>query len=259
MQPKRSNSCEEVVRLQQQVAELGERDAVLALEPAAHRLLLQHVVDGEVLAGVAQERQQVDRRQPVGVVDDARGIARGVEIEKPLELLRGCRRRSRRSARATAACAPATCRWDRRSSRCRRRRCDRRVAEPLQPRQRHHRQQMPTCRLDAVGSKPMYAVTALAAEQRRPALRSRRTPGRATSVRRYRLRHRRQSRFTISVDGDHAGARVAEGAASPTGVGARRPATGAYGFLYERHALGVTRADAAGRRLPPRWPACASD
>ena len=77
---------EEVARLQQQIAELGVRDPVLALEPAVDRLLLQHVIHGEVLAGVAQEPEQIKRREPVGVVDDTRGIVGAIEIEEPLEL-----------------------------------------------------------------------------------------------------------------------------------------------------------------------------
>jgi hypothetical protein len=42
----------EVVRLQQGVAELGVRDAILALDSALHRLFGDHGVDGEVLADI---------------------------------------------------------------------------------------------------------------------------------------------------------------------------------------------------------------
>ena len=65
---------QEVVRLQQQVAELGERNPLFALEPAVDRLLLEHVVHGEVLARVAKKREQIDRAEPVGVVDDPGGV-----------------------------------------------------------------------------------------------------------------------------------------------------------------------------------------
>ncbi len=56
---------EVVVRLEQHVAELGERDAVLALEPDLHALAGQHLVDRHVLADVAQELEQRDRLGPV--------------------------------------------------------------------------------------------------------------------------------------------------------------------------------------------------
>ena len=77
---------QEIVGLQQQVAELGEGDAVFTLETPMHRLLLQHVVDGEVLAGLAQEVEQTDRPQPVDVVDDARGVPSAFKVEKVLKL-----------------------------------------------------------------------------------------------------------------------------------------------------------------------------
>ncbi len=57
----------EVVRLQQHVAEFGERQA--ALEPDLDRVLGEHVRDREVLAGVAQEVDQRQLAEPVEVVD----------------------------------------------------------------------------------------------------------------------------------------------------------------------------------------------
>src|SRR5205814_1929371 len=39
-----------------------------------------------MLADVAEKRDQLQRTEPVGVVDDARRVARRVEIEEPLEL-----------------------------------------------------------------------------------------------------------------------------------------------------------------------------
>ena len=62
---------QKVVGLQEHVAELGVRDAILPLQPRLHRVLRHHVVDGEVLADIAQEVHHRNRRQPVGVVDDA--------------------------------------------------------------------------------------------------------------------------------------------------------------------------------------------
>jgi hypothetical protein len=78
----------EVIGLQQHVRELGVRDAVLAIfETRAHRLFRDHVIDGEVLADVAQELQVGDILEPVIVVDDNRG-ARAVEAENAADGLR---------------------------------------------------------------------------------------------------------------------------------------------------------------------------
>ena len=43
----------EVVGLQQHVAELGVRDAVLALDTAAHRVFRHHLIDREVFPYIA--------------------------------------------------------------------------------------------------------------------------------------------------------------------------------------------------------------
>ena len=187
--------------------------------------------------------------EPVGVVDDPRGVGRRVEVEKPLELRADagdvrvdllarqqhallrlaariadharCRRRRSRSASgrtAAAAPAPSPCSSD------------------------------PTCRLDAVGSKPMYAVTRSLREQRRHSPRSRRTPARATAVRRSRFVMQSMRRVTIPVDGRSPAARSLK-ALVATGVGAVAGARRATAICYERHQLEVTRRDAAGRRL----------
>ena len=74
-----------IARLQERVAEFGERDA-FAFQAPLDRFLLQQVVHGEMLARIAQKAEQVERRQPVGVVDHAGGIVRRVEIEELLEL-----------------------------------------------------------------------------------------------------------------------------------------------------------------------------
>jgi hypothetical protein len=72
--------AEEVVRLEEHVAELRVGDALL--HPAPHRLLGDHLAHGEVLPDVAQELEQASRPQPVGVVEEE-GV---VEVEEPLEL-----------------------------------------------------------------------------------------------------------------------------------------------------------------------------
>ncbi len=61
---------EVVVGLEQHVAELRERDAVFALETDAHALASHHLIDGDVLADVAEELEQRDRLRPVAVVDE---------------------------------------------------------------------------------------------------------------------------------------------------------------------------------------------
>ena len=59
----------EVDGLQDLVGEFSEGDPVF--QPAGHDFLVQHVVDLEELAVVAEEFQQVHLAQPVTVVDDA--------------------------------------------------------------------------------------------------------------------------------------------------------------------------------------------
>ena len=77
---------EEVVGLQQHVAELGERDAVFALfQPGAHRVALDHLVDRKMLADVAQEIHQVQGHQPIGIVQHERPVVRR-KIEEPAQL-----------------------------------------------------------------------------------------------------------------------------------------------------------------------------
>src|SRR5881397_3207640 len=55
---------QEIVRLEQHVAELGVRDA--RVEPRLHRLLLEHHVHAEVLADVAQEVHEALLPEPFG-------------------------------------------------------------------------------------------------------------------------------------------------------------------------------------------------
>ena len=74
---------EEIVRLEQHVGELGVGDA--RIHPRAHRLLLQHVIDGEMLSDVAQEIHEMQRVQPHRVVAHARRV-RPLEREESLEL-----------------------------------------------------------------------------------------------------------------------------------------------------------------------------
>ena len=83
----RAAQVQEVVCLQQHVAELGVADALLAvLQALAHRVLLDHRVHGEVLAGIAQHLDEAELLEPVGVVQQQRAGRRArVEIEEALE------------------------------------------------------------------------------------------------------------------------------------------------------------------------------
>ena len=77
--------AQEVVGLQQHVAELGVGDALLgSLEAGLDRLLGHHLVDGEVLADVAQVLEHRQRAEPVGVVEQ-QGPALG-QVEEPPQL-----------------------------------------------------------------------------------------------------------------------------------------------------------------------------
>ena len=73
---------EEVHGLQQLVAELGVADAA-RFQPGLHRLPVQHPVDREVLADVAQEVEHGHRPGPVQVAHDQRARLARVEVEEP--------------------------------------------------------------------------------------------------------------------------------------------------------------------------------
>ena len=80
----------EVVGLQEHVGELGKGDPLFTgLETVAHRVALDHRVDREVLADVAQETQQVDLAEPIEVVDHLRRVG-AVEVEKAGQLPMNC-------------------------------------------------------------------------------------------------------------------------------------------------------------------------
>jgi hypothetical protein len=59
---------------------------VLPVETGAHRVLGQHLIDGDVLADVAKEVEQRDVRRPRRVVDQRGGIAAALEVEQTFQL-----------------------------------------------------------------------------------------------------------------------------------------------------------------------------
>ena len=79
-----AGQLEEVHRLQQHVAELGEADPA-GTDAGAHRFLAEHGADRKVLADVTQEVEDGQSARPVQVVDEL-GAA-GPEVEKALQLL----------------------------------------------------------------------------------------------------------------------------------------------------------------------------
>ena len=132
---------EEVIRLQQEVTELRVRDAFVTLAPSLHRLFREHVVHREVLPHVAHELDRAQPGEPFCVVHQSRRSRHIVEVEKPRELRADTRHvrfdllhRQQRAFRRFAAriadhsCAAADHR-------------DGRMAETLEPRERHHRQE----------------------------------------------------------------------------------------------------------------------
>ena len=76
---------QEIERLEQHVAEFGVRQT--ALEAGLHRFLLEHQVDGEVLADVPQKVDQGQRREPLGVVEHERTAGAGADLEKARHLI----------------------------------------------------------------------------------------------------------------------------------------------------------------------------
>ena len=75
--------AQEVVGLEEHVAELGVADALIrSFEAGLDRLLAHHLVDGEVLADVAQELEGREIGQPVGVVEQEGPV----EIEELAQL-----------------------------------------------------------------------------------------------------------------------------------------------------------------------------
>ena len=78
---------EEVVGLDQLVAELGVAHAVLALQPGPHALLAQHPGHAEVLAHIAQKVNVGELPHPVVVVHDLRGRRLAVEVQESGQVL----------------------------------------------------------------------------------------------------------------------------------------------------------------------------
>ena len=79
-----------VVALEQLVGELGERQAVArrSVEALLHALLSHHVVDGDVLADIAYEVEELIVLHPVVVVDELGLVGLiAVEVEEARYLL----------------------------------------------------------------------------------------------------------------------------------------------------------------------------
>ena len=70
----------EVVGLEEHVAELGERDPLVASQAGADRLLAQHGPDGYVLADVAEELQDPHVLGPLPVVHQQRWLVTRAKI-----------------------------------------------------------------------------------------------------------------------------------------------------------------------------------
>ena len=80
-----AEQVQEVVRLQDHVAELGVADPLLAaLEARRDRVARDHLVHTEVLADVAQHVEVRHAAQPIDIVDDL-GRARPREVEEAVE------------------------------------------------------------------------------------------------------------------------------------------------------------------------------
>ena len=81
---------EEIVALQQLVGKFGERHTVVGISREAffHRVFRHHIVDGDVLAHIADKLEETVVFHPIVVVDQDGGIGRiAVEIEEFFQLL----------------------------------------------------------------------------------------------------------------------------------------------------------------------------
>ena len=76
-----------VVGLQQRIAELGEGNSVFGFQTPLDRFFPDQIIYREEFPDVAQKLHHRNRSQPIEVVDDARRIGPGVEIQKALQLL----------------------------------------------------------------------------------------------------------------------------------------------------------------------------
>ena len=110
----------EVVRLQEHVAELRERQA--ALEANLDGVLGEHVRHREVLADVAQEIDERQLAEPIEVVDHQRAARSGREVEEAFQLTADRRRGSSPTSPDRAGCARPTGPTGRRSCPSHRRR-----------------------------------------------------------------------------------------------------------------------------------------
>src|SRR5690606_10222288 len=74
--------------LQQHVGEFGERDTfAFTLNPLLDRFLIDHIVDREVLAYIAQKSQHIHLPNPVEIVDHLRRVASTVKVNEAAYLL----------------------------------------------------------------------------------------------------------------------------------------------------------------------------
>src|SRR5690606_20886118 len=82
----RLTQVQEVVGLQQLVAELGVADAAVALHAGLHGGLGDHAADRQRCSDVAEKIEEADRRDPVGVVHEAGGVGGDLEVEQAGQL-----------------------------------------------------------------------------------------------------------------------------------------------------------------------------
>src|SRR5262245_58079951 len=75
----------EVVGLDEHVAELGVADAAVAVEAALHRVFGQHHVDRKMLADVAEETEIRKAPHPIVIVEQQSGC-RPFELEQAAKL-----------------------------------------------------------------------------------------------------------------------------------------------------------------------------
>ena len=132
----------EVVRLQQHVAKFGVGDAVLAADAGLDRIFGHHVIDGEMLAHVAQKFHHAELAEPGGVIHNPGRVALDLKVQNAGKLLLDAFQVGLHFVQGEQVAFGGTAAWIANHARATTCQGDRRVPVALHPGHRHHRHQV---------------------------------------------------------------------------------------------------------------------